>query len=91
MVEQHVLDEIGRQLDYYVDAYRKVRDFDLKLAELSEQIAVINEERQEAERLRDVAAAEVAKLAEGVPDEDARQVEELVNERLAPLIGLMVL
>lgn len=90
-IEQHVLDEVGRQLDYYVDAYRKVHDIDLKLAELSERMASLSAERAEAEMLRDEAAGSVNALVADVPEDDEGDVVAIVNERLAPLVGLIVL
>ena len=90
-MEEHVIEEVGKQLDYYVDAYRKVHDLDLRIASLSEEMGVLTVERADAEKLRDQAADAVNVLVENVSDEDEEKVRNLVNEKLSPLIGLMVL
>ena len=90
-VEEHVLDEVGRQLDYYVDAYRKVHDIDIRLASLSEKMAELTAERLDAERLRDAAIDNVNDLLGSIPEDDEQAVGRFIEERLAPLVGLMVL
>lgn len=89
-MEKHVRDEVGRQLDYYVDSYRKVHEIDVKIAVLSEEIGVLSAERMDAEKLRDQAVGAVNSLVESIPEEDEAEVRELVNEKLSPLVGLMV-
>ena len=90
-IEEHVLNEVGKQLDYYVDAYRKVHDIDLRLAEEYEIVAELNAERSEAEMLRDAASDAVNSIIENIAVEDEGEVRSLVSEKLSPLIGLMVL
>lgn len=90
-MEQHVKDEIAKQLDYYVDAYRKVRDLDMRLAQLSEEMSAIGAERGEAEVLRNHAQEALDAITVDLPEEDEAEVKSLVSEHLQPLIGLMVL
>lgn len=90
-IEQHVLDEVGRQLDYYVDAYRKVHDLDVQMAGLTERIEALSQERMEAERLRDMASEQVNELVGNIPEEDEPIIKALTEEKLSSLIGLMVL
>ena len=90
-IEKHVLDEVERQLDYYVDAYRKVHDIDIRIASLSEQMAELTAERVDAEKLRDAASETVNSLLADIPEEDESTVAKVVEKRLAPLVGLMVL
>ena len=89
-IEKHVLEEVGRQLDYYVDAYRKVRDADLKLSALSVEMDSVQDERAEAERLRDGAQAQIDSLLDGVPEDDREEVMKVVDVHLAPLVRYIV-
>lgn len=89
-MEQHVKDEIGRQLDYYADAYGKVRELDLRLASLSEEMGALSAERSAAERMRDEAADAVNAIVADVHEEDEDEVRALVDEHLSCLVGLLV-
>ena len=89
-MEQHVKDEISKQLDYYVDAYRKVHDLDLAIARISEELGALSAERLEAEKLRDLASETVEALIKDIPEVDEPVVKSLVNDRLSSLVGLMV-
>lgn len=90
-LEEHVKAEIGRQLDYYVDAYRKVHDLDLRMASLAEQMEAVRDERVEAVRLMDAAQESIDSLTEDIPEDDEDEVRSLTEEHLKPLIGIMVM
>ena len=91
MIERHVAEEMSRQLDYYVDAYRRYDSLSRKSAALSEQLASVESELFEAERMREHAAEAFNGLISDISEEeDIKAVESLVSSKLGGIVDSMV-
>lgn len=91
MIEGHVLDELRRQVGFFVDARRSAERLSFRASELREQLAEVEDELKEQIALQE-QASEIANglVADIEDDEDVEEVRKLFEEEMAPLLGLMV-
>ena len=91
MIEGHVLDELRRQVGFFVDARRSAERLSSRASELREQLAEVEDELKEQIALQE-QASEIANglVADIEDDEDVEEVRKLFEEEMAPLLGLMV-
>ena len=90
-MEQHVLDEVGRQVDYYVDAYREIERLGGELAELLEQVDDVRGRIAAQEELRDHAEEALNALVADIDDDESvSQVRDAIYGKMSGLVGTMV-
>lgn len=91
MIEPHVAEEMSRQLDYYVDAYRRYDSISRRTAAMSEQLAALESDLFEAERMREHAADAFNGLISDITDDDdVAAVEAMVSSKLGGIVDSMV-
>ena len=90
-MEQHVLDEVRRQADYYVDAYREIERLSGELSELLAQADDVRDRIAKQEQLRDHAEESLNALVADVDDDESvAQVKAAIRKSVSALIGTMV-
>ena len=91
MIEGHVLDELRRQVGFFVDARRSAERLSAKASELREQLAEVEDELKSQIALQEQASEIANNLVADIEDEDdVEEVRKLFEEEMSPLLGLMV-
>ena len=91
MVEQHIREQIAQQMDYYVDAYKRHDYLNRQAIALTEQLSEIEHEMAQQAQFRDHAIEAVNKLiADYEEPEDVEVINEIVQEKMKEVIGVMV-
>lgn len=91
MLERHVIDEIKRQVDYYVDAYKEVERLNGELASLLEKVDDVRSNIAAQEKMMSESEGAVNALISDIDDDDSiMQVRNAVKDSLSELVSTMV-
>ena len=91
MLEQHVIDEIKRQVDYYVDAYKEVERLSGELTVLLERVDDIRSNIAAQEKMMSESDGAINALISDIDDDDSiMQVRNAVRDSLSELVSTMV-
>lgn len=91
MVESHVLDELRRQVGFFVDARVSAERLIAKAADLREQLAEVEDELKEQVALQEQASEIANRLVEDIDsDDDVDEVRKIFEEEMSPLLGMLV-
>ena len=89
-MEKHVREELAKQMDNYVDAFRTVDRLEADIAAHAATISALEQEKAQAEKLRDHASEAVRQISEALPEEDESEAKAVIVEKMSGIIGTMV-